>query len=156
MTPKASAWLAGITGIISAFIVVACIEFAGHTVYPPPADLDYTDATAMAAYVDSLPPGAFAFVLAAWTLGTFDGALAATLVARGRAAFHAWLVGGVVLAAATVNMAMIPHPFWFQVAASALIVAAAWGARMVSGLILKAQEARQRAQHVPESHSTRR
>ncbi len=141
MQSKSHRVIAGTAGVVSALFTVALIEFIGHSLYPPPESLDLTDHHALAAFVASLPPSAFGFVLAAWAFGAFDGTLVATFIARGRAGFHALLVGGAVLAAALVNLTLIPHPGWFRIAAVVLIATAALAARLVGQLLLP--EARQ-------------
>ncbi|MBB6185381.1 hypothetical protein [Oleiagrimonas soli] len=139
MTPKARRVFAGAAGIVSALVTVVVIEFVGHSLYPPPGNLDLSDHDAVAAFIRTLPPGAFGFALSAWAFGVFDGTLVATVIARGKSGFYALLVGGVVLLAALANLAVIPHPMWFQVAALVLIGMAALAARLVGQLLMPTQ-----------------
>lgn len=63
---------AGIAGVIVAIALVWVVEFAGHSIYPPPADLDLGNSDVMRAYIDTLPLGALLAVAIAWlgmTLG---------------------------------------------------------------------------------------
>jgi hypothetical protein len=63
---------AGIAGVIVAIALVWVVEFAGHSIYPTPADLDYGNSDVMRAYIDTLPLGALLAVAIAWlgmTLG---------------------------------------------------------------------------------------
>ena len=46
-----------VLGVVLAFVLIIAVESLGHSVYPPPADLDLTDQAAMRAYVDTLPLG---------------------------------------------------------------------------------------------------
>jgi hypothetical protein len=136
MHSKARHVFAGIAGIFSALVTVALIEFIGRRMYPPPENLDFSDHHAVAAFIASLPPSAFGIVLAAWAFGVFDGTLVAAVIARGKVGLHALLVGGVVLAAALVNLTLIPHPNWFRIAAVVLIATVALTARLVGQLLL--------------------
>lgn len=126
MNQAARSFLAAFTGIIVAVAVVWGVEALGHVVYAPPADLDFNDADAMRAYIQTLPPGAFAFVLGGWLLGTLVGGWIAGRVAKRRHLLFAGIVGAVILLAAAVNLWMIPHPAWFSIAAVLGIPAMAW------------------------------
>jgi hypothetical protein len=77
----------------------------------------------MKIFVDSLPTGAFLIVLAAWTIGTFVGALVASVIARDKPLLHSGIVGAVMLLATIMNLMTIPHPTWMAASGLALIVA---------------------------------
>lgn len=120
--------VAGITGVIVAIALVWVVESVGHAIYPPPPDLDFADAQAMRAYVDMLPLGASLFVAAAWFIGTLCGTCVACAIGNARPMIFAFLVGGVMLIATTINLTMIPHPVWFSVLGiSGIIVGALLG-----------------------------
>jgi hypothetical protein len=108
--------LAGLAGVVTGGVVVAAVEALGHLVYAPATPVDMANREAMEAFVRTLPPGAFLFVLAAYVLGTAAGAFVATLLARRHAARFALIVGSLILAGAVVNFFAIPHPAWFVVA----------------------------------------
>ena len=114
--------LAVVLGIVTAFVLVAVIEAVGHMIYPPPPDLDPTDREALRDYVEGLPPGAFAFVLAAWGLATLMGGVLACVIAKEKPLRYATIVGAVVLAATLLNLFLIPHPLWFSIAGVGLIL----------------------------------
>lgn len=116
--------LAVITGCVVAFVVVALVESWGHWVYPLPRDLDLTQPERLAEFIQTLPAGAFGFVLAAWFLGTFVGGVTAALIARRRPFVTTGIVAGVVLLATAANLYLIPHPLWFAVTGIAGILAA--------------------------------
>ena len=107
-------------------VLVWLVQLVGHTVYPPPVNLDIGDATAMAAYIETLPVGAFLFVIASYFIGTFGGSLVACRIAASQPMLFAGLVGGLMLIATAMNVAMIPHPLWFVVLAIIAIIIAAW------------------------------
>ena len=106
-----------VLGIAVAVAIVVATEAIGHAVYPVPADLDVQDAVQFGNYLESLPFGAFFFVLSAWTLATLGGGLLACFVSREKPFVYAAIVGGFMLVATVVNLIMIPHPLWFSIIA---------------------------------------
>ena len=107
--------VAGIVGVVVAFALVWVVEMIGHTVYPPPEGLDFTDAEAMGNYIATLPIGAFLFVAGAWFAGATGGTCAACAIGTAKPMYLAVVVGGLVFIAASVNLVMFPHPIWFSV-----------------------------------------
>ena len=122
-----------VLGTITAFVLVGVIEAIGERVFPTPAGIDLRSPAVLETYVQRLPAGALAFVLAAWIVGTFLGALVAARIARPRAVLAAAIVGALVLAATIANVAMIPHPAWMIAVGVAGIVVAA----LVAGRIMR-------------------
>lgn len=118
--------VAGLIGVVVAFASVAGIEALGHAVYPPPADLDFSNANQVRAFMDALPLGALLLVLGSWISGTFLGGLVAALIARSRPYLFAGIVGAFVLAATIANLLLIPHPLWLTLLALAAIPLAAF------------------------------
>lgn len=118
--------VAGIAGVLLAVLLVYIVEIIGHSVYPPPPDLDFSDTEAMRAYISALPLGAFLFVGGAWFVGTLGGTCAACAIGTARPVIFAVIVGGLMLAGAAMNLVMIPHPTWFSILGVAGIVVAAW------------------------------
>jgi len=117
---------AAVAGTLVAVGLVWIIEIAGHTIYPPPPDLDFSDSEAVRLYVSGLPLGAFLFVGGAWFIGTLGGTMAACYVGRAAPRIFAMIVGTLMLVATAFNLAMIPHPLWFSVTGIAGIIFAAW------------------------------
>ena len=108
--------MAGVAGVGSAFLVIAAIELVAHAVYAPSVMPDVSTPEAMAAYVGSMPLGAFLFVLAAYVAGTVVGGFVGIAIARRHAMRFACLAGGLILLASIANFVAIPHPTWFVVA----------------------------------------
>ncbi len=106
--------VAGIVGILVAGTLVWVVEKIGHAVYPPPENLDFTDAEAMRDYVATLPVGALLFVAGAWFTGATAGTCAACAIGTARPMYLAVLIGGLLFIAASVNLLMFPHPIWFS------------------------------------------
>jgi len=117
---------AGVAGVLIAMGLVWLVEMIGHSVYPPPPDIDFSDESAMRSYIAGLPLGAFLFVGGAWFVGTLGGTMAACKVGNAQPRTYAMVVGGLMLLATTVNLAMIPHPLWFAILGIVGIIAAAW------------------------------
>lgn len=117
---------AGIAGVIIAVALVWLIEMIGHSVYPPPPDLNFADPDAMRSYIADLPIGAFLFVGGAWFIGTLGGTVAACRIGNAQPRTYAAIVGGLVLIATAANLIMIPHPMWFSILGVVGIIVAAW------------------------------
>ena len=118
--------MAGIAGVVIAMISVWLVQKIGHAVSPPPVGLDVNDLEAMRIYVESLPVGAFLFVIASYFIGTAVGTCAACAIGTMLPRVFAMLVSCVMLVATAMNVAMIPHPVWFLILAVVAIVIAAW------------------------------
>ena len=123
---------AGVAGVVVALLTIQLVEMLGHLVYPPPADIEFGDPDQVREFIASLPVGSILFVGAAWALGAFLGTLAGALLAGSRPLPYAIVVGGMVLAGAATMLAIIPHPWWFTVAAPAAIVIAALAAAVAA------------------------
>lgn len=108
-----------IAGMVAASLVVLVIEMLSSTLYPVPRG----DAAAMREAIATLPAGAFAFVLAAWTAGAFLGVWLATRIAR--SAVAGLIVALLFLGACAANLVALPHPSWFWAAAIILVIGAA-------------------------------
>jgi len=118
--------IAVVVGTVVAFVLVGVIEAIGEIVYPPPMGVDLGSPEQLATYMQRLPVGALAFVLAAWIVATFLGGLVAAWIARSRPALAAAIVGALVLAATIVNFVLVPHPAWMVAAGVAGIAIAAY------------------------------
>jgi hypothetical protein len=93
-----------------------------------------SDMTAVKRYVSTLPPLAFALVLAGWALGTLLGAWVASWL--GRTPVAGYLVGGVLFVAGVVNAVIIPQPIWFSAVSFVIFI---------GGTLLATSPARRRA-----------
>lgn len=118
--------MAGVAGVGSAVLVVAAIELVAHAVYAPSVMPDVSTPEKMAAYVSSMPLGAFLFVLAAYVAGTVVGGFVGTAIACRYAMRFASVAGGLILLGSIANFAVVPHPAWFVAATFVGIPLAAW------------------------------
>lgn len=115
-----------VAGLVTAFVLIWLIEKVGHAIYPPPADLDFSDPAAIRPYIATLPIVALLFPLCAWFIGTFAGSMAGAMIGTAKPLLFAGVVGGLVLAGTIANLIVIPHPLWFSIIAVLGIVASAW------------------------------
>lgn len=118
--------VAAVVGIIVAMLTIRAVEMLGHLVYPPPADIEFGDPDEVRAFMATLPVGSILFVGAAWAAGTFLGTLAGALLSRSKPLPYAVVVGGIVLAGAITMLLIIPHPWWFTIAAPVAVIVAAF------------------------------
>ena len=87
-----------IAGLLIAFVLIQAVEMLGHTVYPPPNDVDLGNSEQVRTYVSTLPIGGILFIGAAWAAGAFFGTLSGALIAgrEARPLIFAIVVGGLV------------------------------------------------------------
>jgi len=121
-----------LAGVATAFVLILAIEKLGHLIYPPPADLDFSDPEAIRPYMATLPFLALLFPMIAWVVGTFAGTLTACKIGTANPLAFAAIVGGLVLAGTIANLIVIPHPVWFSAVSLVAIVAAAWVALQIA------------------------
>ena len=116
---------AAIAGVMVAMVTIGLVEMLGHFFFPPPADIEFGDPEQVREFMSTLPLGSILFVAAAWAIGTFLGTLAGALLSGSGALPYAIVVGGFVLAGAITMLVVIPHPWWFTIAAPLSVAAAA-------------------------------
>ena len=125
---------AAVAGIVTAFLLIMLVEKVGLIIYPPPADLDFSDPEAVRPYIATLPFLALLVPMIAWVVGAFAGTVVACKIGTANPLLFAAIVGGLVLAGTITNLILIPHPVWFSVVSLIAIAAGAWIAvRVASG-----------------------
>jgi hypothetical protein len=107
--------LAVLIGILVMGIMVAAVQWLGHSIFPPPAGIDRSDHDAMIALIATMPVMALAFVLFAYAAGTFLGAYTATTISLAHKRGVALAIGLVMLALVALQFSTIPHPVWMVV-----------------------------------------
>jgi hypothetical protein len=133
MPPIVRSVLAIFLGVISCFFLILAVEMLGQLVYPPPPGMDFSKPETVEAALKSVKPGQFAFVLAAWAIGTFIGAGIAARIAPNWKLAHGMVIGVLFLLASIGQMSMFPHPIWVWVIGVAEFLPVAYfGARLVS------------------------
>jgi len=116
---------AALAGIATAFASIYLIEMLGHTIYPPPANLDFSDPDAIRTYIATLPIVALLFPMFAWFAATFAGSIVASIIGDAKPWIYPTIVGGLIFSATVANLIAIPHPMWFSIISLIGIVASA-------------------------------
>lgn len=103
-----------IAGVVVMFGVIMGTEYLGHQVYPPPPGLDPMNPAheqAFMQFIATMPVGAKAILVAAWTLGAFAGGFIAAKIAQ-HPRVAAVIVALVVMSGVVMMMIRISHPSW--------------------------------------------
>jgi len=107
--------LAILVGLALAFAGVIGVELLSSILHPVPPGTDPSDLDACRAHVARYPTLVLLLCAMGWWATVFCSCWLATRCGVGRHAFHGWIVGGLLLALATFNMALLPYPAWFWV-----------------------------------------
>jgi hypothetical protein len=104
-----------IAGLVAAFILIVAAEVFSAIFHPFPPGADTSDLEVMKAHVARFPTWILAGGAAFWAAAAFSGSWLATRLGTARHAAHGLIVGGILLALAGINMAMLPYPIWFPI-----------------------------------------
>jgi hypothetical protein len=85
----------------------------GPYIIPPPEGIDITTMEGLKAGMHLMEPKHFLFPFLAHALGTFVGALIASLVAATHKKTFAIVIGCCFLVGGIMNIVMLPSPIWF-------------------------------------------
>ena len=108
-----------LAGLLVGWVAIFGLETTvNHALYPPPADLDFTNKEAITDFMNSLPTQAFVLLLVTWMFGTFIGGLVGGWVYKPNFKNTAIIIGLVIAIGSIINMTMIPHPTWLMIVAS--------------------------------------
>jgi MFS family permease len=114
-------------GSLVAIFIIGGLGQVLPFIYPAlPSHVGLNDKKALAEMVASMPPGAFAWLLMAYVLGSFCGGLVAGMIAEKKRKERAMAIGLIVLIGGIVNFAMISHPAWFVLVAILLYIPSAY------------------------------
>jgi hypothetical protein len=113
-----SRFLRAVLAVIVGFAVGSLVNMALITlsgkVIPPPAGADVTTMEGLKASMHLFEIKHFVFPFLAHALGTLAGAFVAGLLAPGRSALPAFVVGGLFLLGGIASVVMLPSPAWFS------------------------------------------
>ncbi len=115
-----------IVGLVVSFGVIMGVQMIGHTIWPTPANLDWSDTEVVRTYVSQLPFPALMVPIVSYFLGALGGPLIASSIGTARPLVFAGVIGLVLLAATIANLIQIPHPHWFSALAIAAVLVGAW------------------------------
>ena len=132
--------LAIVAGLLIGSVVNMSLIMISGSVIPPPAGANVTTTEGLKASMHLFEPRHFIFPCLAHSLGTFVGALVATMLTPNRTSGPAYVVGFAFLLGGIASVYMLPAPLWF----SALDIVAAYlpmawlGHRLASRNVAKA------------------
>lgn len=109
--------LALLAGLMVSIGTIALLEQFSHWLYPVGTQPDWQDPSAVAAYMQSLPVGAYLLVLLAWFSGVVVGIAAATMLVKRVSRLFVVVITAMVWLATLANVYLIPHPLWVSVTA---------------------------------------
>jgi hypothetical protein len=112
-------------GIITAFLLLIAVELFSAVVHPVPEGFGHTPEE-MCRHVENYPNWVLMAVVPMWGATAFVSVWLAGKIGHLRSVF---VVGTLLLAAVTANIAMLPYPSWFRIASplAALVAIAAAG-----------------------------
>lgn len=117
--------LGAVVGVVVAVVVVMAWQAGTHMIDPPPADLNWRNAPAVAEYMQAMPAWKYAVVILGYGLAALAGGWVAGLVAKGRGWWN-WVPAGLLIAGTFLNVSQYPHPVWFPAAAILTILLGGW------------------------------
>ncbi|TGL58736.1 hypothetical protein [Leptospira sarikeiensis] len=108
-----------ILSVILGFVIGSCVNMGliliSDKVIPPPTGADVTTLEGLKASIHLFQPKHFVFPFLAHALGTFIGAIAASVIAASHKIKFALVIGGLFFLGGLANVFMIPSPVWFIV-----------------------------------------
>lgn len=107
--------LAILAGAVIGSIVNMSIIMVSGSIIPPPQGADVTTVEGLKASMHLFTPINFLMPFLAHALGTFVGAIIASLIAATSKMSAALIVGCLFLAGGIANVLMLPSPVWFTV-----------------------------------------
>ncbi len=118
--------VAVLLGLVVALATMLLVEYLGMSLFPLPPGIQLDNEQDLARLVESATLGKKLWVLMAWALASFTGALVASRIGGRRRVGAALCVGGLIVAGVLLNAALLPHPAWMTVAGVLLPVPLAW------------------------------
>lgn len=105
--------VAVIAGLLVGSFVNVSLIMAGSQIIPPPEGVDVTNMESIKAAMHLFEPKHFLFPFLAHALGTFVGALAASLLAATQRMKLALAAGAFFLLGGVINVFLLSGPIWF-------------------------------------------
>jgi hypothetical protein len=114
-------------GLIVGSVANMALIMGSWAIYPPPEGLDMSDQAQMAAFIATLPTGAFLMAIVAHLAQAAIGGWVAARLAGSHPLRLAMIVGALSMLGGVANMFQIDAPTWMW-AEMPLYLAVAWGA----------------------------
>ena len=116
-----------VLGLIIGGLAGFGIERYGHHLFTAYKDVpNITEPQAFAAFIETLPTGAFLLLLLAHSTGTMISAYLASLFSGHTQRIPAIAVGSLMIAGSIRNSILIPHPVWYQLSDVLICIPAAF------------------------------
>jgi uncharacterized protein YacL len=128
-----------IIGIILGMMGMMAMHYLSMVFYPLPEGVTMEDAEALNKYMEIAPLGAMLLVIVSHAMGSFIGALVATLLSqiskwKNSTAFkYQWIIIGLIFTyAGWYNLESLTHPDWFKIDLLFYLPAAYLGYKLVA------------------------
>lgn len=103
-------------GMLAGGLSVGGVQWLSALTYPVPPDVDINKRAEAVEWIQTLPIGAFLFVLVSWIVGAFVAAVVGRLLAPKRIVWPGVIACAMLLSATILNLIALPHPWWIAVA----------------------------------------
>lgn len=107
--------LAILSGLLTAAVLTALLEAAGHLIFPPPQIIDPMDTEALKQMMAQMPLGSLISVVIAWLVAGFTGGFVTAKIDRENHTRSVLTVAVIMTLATIANLIMIPHPLWMMI-----------------------------------------
>ena len=108
---------------------IMLLHKAAGYVYPFPEGMDQNNMDHIASYLETAPLGAFFMVIVAHLGGAFLGGLGTSIFSKN--INTAYIVGGLFTILGTINLTMLPHPWWMWMEVVFYVPAAYLGFKII-------------------------
>ena len=108
-------FLATIAGLITGGVMIWALELLGHQLFPPQIKVDPNDLEGLKQLMLNIPVESLVATVIAHIVGVFTGMCVAFVIEK-EILIPLYVVGGLFLMSTALNLTMIPHPTWFNVA----------------------------------------
>jgi hypothetical protein len=108
--------LAVIAGIFAGSTVVYLLQKINESVFPLPADLDFSDPLIVVKAIGEQPTGALLIIIASHLLGAVVASYIAAKISENNARRQALITGAIFIIAVVTSLTMIPYPIWMYIA----------------------------------------
>lgn len=115
MNPILRNVLAAVSGLVVGSAVNMSLIMISGSIIPPPEGADVTTMEGLLAAMYLFEPKHFIMPFLAHALGTFVGALVASLIAGSHKLKFALAIGGFFFIGGAMNVYLLPAPMWFNV-----------------------------------------
>ena len=108
-------FLATIAGLITCSVMIWALEALGHQLFPVPLKVDPNNLDELKHLMLNIPVESLVTTVIAHIVGVFTGLCVASVIQK-ESLVPLYIIGGLFLMSTALNLTMIPHPTWFNVA----------------------------------------